>query len=160
MNNVVTGRSGQEQRRRHRSRQRRVQGERAHAHGRMGAAAAVLRAGRRPAAGGGRPLRRRAQGVLGYGDLRVGDAARSRLGAVQQDHGRAVRHADGRRAACPRPPPADAGVLVAADRATPGEHHQDRRRHARPDRGERPRVRRHAGLRRASRRRCVARRPW
>ncbi len=29
----------------------------------------------------------------------------ARLGAVQQDHGRAVRHPDGRRAACPRPPP-------------------------------------------------------
>ena len=83
----------------------------------MGAAAAVLRARQGPAAGGGRPLRRRAPGVLRHRDLRLGDAARSRLGAVQQDHGRAVRHPDGRRAARPRPPPADAGVLVAADRA-------------------------------------------
>ena len=114
--------------------------------------------GNGPAAGGGRPLRRRAPGVLRHRDVRFGDAARPGLGAVQQVHGRAVRHPDGRRAACPRPPPADAGVLVAADRAAPGEHHRDRRRHARPHRGQRPRVRRHAGLRRASRRRCLARR--
>src|SRR5712671_194384 len=86
----------------------------------MGAAAAVLRARLRPAAGGGRPLRRRPQGFLGYADVRIGDAARSGLGAIQQDHGRAIRDADGRRAACPRPPPVDAGVLVATDRTIPG----------------------------------------
>jgi hypothetical protein len=49
-----------------------------------------------------------------------------RLGAVQQNHVRAVRHPDGRRAACPCPSPADAGILVAADRAAPGEYHPDR----------------------------------
>ncbi len=90
----------------------------------MGAAAAVLCAWQRAAPGGGRPLRRRASRVLRHRDLRLGDAARSRLGAVQQDHGRAVRHPDGRRAARPRPPPADAGVLVAADRAVAREHHR------------------------------------
>src|SRR5258707_6964940 len=46
--------------------------------------------------------------------------------------------------------PARAGVLVATDRTAPGEHHQDRRRHAGPYRGQRARVRRHEGLRRAS----------
>ena len=76
--------------------------------------------GNGPAAGGGRPLRRRASRVFRYRDFQVRDAARPRLGAVQQDHVRAVRHADGRRAACPCPPPVDAGILVAADRATPG----------------------------------------
>jgi cytochrome P450 len=35
-------------------------------------------------------------------------------------------HADGRRAACPCPPPADAGILVTADRATSGQYHSDR----------------------------------
>ena len=39
-----------------------------------------------------------------------------------------------------------------------GEHHDDRRWHARRDREERPRVRRHAGPRRASRGRCLAHR--
>ena len=82
---------------------------------------------------------------------------RSGLGAVPQVHGRAVRHADGRRAACPPSPPADAGVLVAADRAAAGQHHDDHRWHARPDRGERAEVRRHAGPRRASRGGCAAR---
>ena len=109
------------------------------------------------AAGHRRPLRRRAQGVLRHRDLRLRDAARSRLGAVQQDHGRAVRHPDGRRAARPRPPPADAGVLVAAHRAAPGEHHRASstacstasRRTARDFDA-------HGGLRRASRRRCAA----
>ena len=36
------------------------------------------------------------------------------------------------------------------------QHHRDRRRHARRDREERPRVRRHEGPRRASRGRCLA----
>ncbi|MCX7313347.1 MAG: hypothetical protein NTV56_16865 [Alphaproteobacteria bacterium] len=53
-------------------------------------------------------------------------------------------------AACPRPPPVDAGVLLAADRAVPDQHHGDRRWHARWDRKERPRVRRHERYRRAS----------
>ncbi len=124
----------------------------------MGAAPAVLRAWQRAAAGDRRPLRRRAQGFLRHRDVRVGDAARPRLGAVQQDHGRAVRHPDGRQPACPRPPPADAGVLVAAHRTAPGEHHPDRRWHARPHRGEWPQVRCHEGPRRAPRGRRAARR--
>ena len=117
---------------------------------------AVLCAEPRPAAGGGRPLRRRAPGLRRYGDVRLGDAARPGLGAVQQDHGCTIRDPDGRRAACPRSPPVDAGVLVATDRATAGEHRRDRRRHAGPYRGQRARVRRHDGLRCASRRRCFA----
>ena len=82
---------------------------------------------------------------------------RSGLGAIPQVHGRAVRHADGRCAACPPAPAADAGVLVAADRTTAGQHHDDHRRLARPDRGERAEVRRHAGPRLASCGGCTAR---
>ena len=82
---------------------------------------------------------------------------RSGLGAIPQVHGRAVRHADGRRAACPPSPSADAGVLVAPHRAAAGQHHDDHRRLARPDRGERAEVRRHAGPRLASCGGCIAR---
>src|SRR5215831_6372779 len=96
----------------------------------MGAAAAILRAGPRPAASRRRTIRRRAQGFLRYADVRIRNAAWTGLGAVQQDYGRAICDTDGRRAACPGPPPIDAGLLISADRTAPGEHHRDRRRDA------------------------------
>src|SRR4026207_1971317 len=69
---------------------------------------------------GRRPLVRRPAGVLRHADLPLGDAEGSRLGAIPQVHGRAVRDPDGCRAASPHSPAVDAGFWIAAGRARAG----------------------------------------